>query len=402
MAARVLEVTLAACQCDSGAVVSFHDTRADMTARASCELFAGQGVTLHDALSVTPGAGHVLAETLVSADAPLAGPVASGRRITLMARCAPDMIERARVVLPAIAAAAGAALSVALLVQDVRQSRERDERNRMGQYPLTEEGAMGDGASGAGVTSEVIRTISHELRSPLATIKGYASTLLLHAQRLDAVEQRNFLEAIDQATDRLTATIARMLDYSAMASGALLPLVVVNVASLAREALDARIAAAPAIGPTAGPRFTLSACAAPLLARADPRRLRQALDNLLDNAVQYSPRGGEISLSVSAERAPAGSAPEARGHIHVVLRDQGIGIPAEELSAIFRDYHRVDRGLTRASEGLGLGLPIAQRIVELHGGALWAESAPGRGSAFHMMIPAYEEAAGDEAWRPMT
>lgn len=401
MAARVLAVALTACSCDAGAVILRRDAQPDVTMRAPFELLAGQGLTWRDMLAAFPGSERDAVETLITADAPLAGQVAGEPRVTLVARCAADRIERARVVLPAIVDAAGAALSVALLVQNARPSRDRDERKRMDQTPLTEEDALIAGASDVGATTGVMRTLSHELRSPLATIKGYASTLLLHAQRLDAEEQRTFLEAIDQATDRLTVTIARMLEYSEIASGATLPMVVVNVASLAREALDARIAAAPAIGPAARSRFTLSAGSASLLARADPRRLRQALDNLLDNAVQYSPRGGEISLSLTVERAATGNAPQTRDHIHVVLRDQGIGIPEGELSAIFRDFHQVDRGLTRASEGLGLGLPIAKRIVELHGGALWAESVLGRGSAFHLIIPAYEEVAGDEAWRPL-
>jgi signal transduction histidine kinase len=113
--------------------------------------------------------------------------------------------------------------------------------------------------------------------------------------------------------------------------------------------------------------------------RADAGKLNQILLNLLGNAIKYSPDGGEVVVR---------SAPAPDGRVEVSVTDQGIGIPAEHIERIFERFHRVDSSETRSIPGTGLGLYIVRHLVELHGGAISAESTPGRGSKFRFILSA--------------
>jgi signal transduction histidine kinase len=110
---------------------------------------------------------------------------------------------------------------------------------------------------------------------------------------------------------------------------------------------------------------------------ADRDKLTQVLANLLNNAVKYSPNGGEIVVSTRVEGSAA----------HVVVRDHGMGIPKEALQSVFERYGRVESVATRHIQGTGLGLPIVRQIMQLHGGTVWAESIVGEGSVFHLILP---------------
>jgi signal transduction histidine kinase len=114
---------------------------------------------------------------------------------------------------------------------------------------------------------------------------------------------------------------------------------------------------------------------------ADDDRLVQVLTNLISNAVKYSPDGGAIEISTRG-------GPE---DVHLSVRDHGLGIPAEEVERIFDRYTRVDSGGGHSILGTGLGLPIVREIVALHDGKVWAESSPGAGSTFHVVLPAHRE-----------
>jgi signal transduction histidine kinase len=131
---------------------------------------------------------------------------------------------------------------------------------------------------------------------------------------------------------------------------------------------------------------------------ADARRVRDVLDHLIENAIKYSPDGGEIELSLRRAPPSALRLAAATGMLHheattppdmleLVVSDRGVGIPPEHLGRIFERFHRVDTRLTRVADGLGLGLAICKRIIELHGGAIWAESTLGVGSSFHVVLP---------------
>jgi len=259
--------------------------------------------------------------------------------------------------------------------------------------------------------------VSHELRSPLASIKGYAATLLRHERRISREERHEFLLAIKEASDRLAGVIDRLLEMSQLETGGItIERIAVNLAYLVREAitsLEQRF-----VEPEHQERrfmFTLRledeqnvpTHEEPVI-WADRHRLREVLDNLLDNAIHYSPEGGAIEVlirPVFTQGQTSGPRPMARGDsgddrqammplakqeaqrmVEICVHDQGIGIPPAHLERVFDRFHRVDTRLTREVNGMGLGLAICKRIVELHGGTIWAESDLGRGSMFHVWL----------------
>lgn len=263
--------------------------------------------------------------------------------------------------------------------------------------------------------AELLGTVSHELRSPLAAIKGYAATLLRHERRLPREERHEFLMAIGEASDRMELIIDRLLQMSQLETGAMrVELSPVDMGHVAGEAIQAAEERAATRSPG---RFTfvtrmIGSDGAPTtslpLVLADPRSIRDVLDNLLENAVKYSPEGGEIELSlrvvkpepvreraygeIDEEATQAGGVASGFPHVdremlEIRVRDSGVGIPSEHLGRIFDRFHRVDTRLTREVDGLGLGLAICRRIVDLHHGAIWAESESGEGSTFHVLLP---------------
>jgi signal transduction histidine kinase len=255
--------------------------------------------------------------------------------------------------------------------------------------------------------AELLATVSHELRSPLASIKGYAATLLRHERRLPRDERRQFLVAITEGTDRLERIVDRLLEMSQLETEAItLNLAPVDVARLAQEAMRA---IAERISESLASRFTfsivledsagqLTESVPPVM--ADLRRLREVLDNLLENALHYSPEGGAITVALRPVTIDwplaRGTSPvtrQRRSMLELCVCDTGMGIAPEHLERIFERFYRVDMGLTREVNGLGLGLAICKRIVELHDGMIWAESLLEGGSIFHVLLPL---AAGDE------
>ncbi len=220
--------------------------------------------------------------------------------------------------------------------------------------------------------SELLSNVSHELRTPLASVKGYSSFLLGAWDKISDEERRDFVHEIDQASDRLRDLINNLLDLSRLESGGL---------SIRKEPIDL----APLVNTAltdiqrkARRHHFAQELAQPLpLVEADPRHIQQVLDNLLDNAVKYSREGTEIALRCELKNQ----------ELAISVRDQGIGISAENLEKIFDRFYRVDLGSVRKAGGAGLGLSICRRIVEAHGGRIWAESTPGQGSTFTFTLP---------------
>jgi signal transduction histidine kinase len=270
--------------------------------------------------------------------------------------------------------------------------------------------------------AELLATVSHELRSPLASIKGYAATLLRHDRRIARDERHEFLVAINEASDRLAILIDRLLEMSQLDTGAItIERSPVNLARLVGEAIYA--AEQRLLAFQTDTLHVQKQCTFHLrledgygrvtsdepVIQADRRRLREVFDNLLENALTYSPENGVVevvvrpvvaSLQAGREHTFSGgyhaSDPERTGlpsiegkqrMIEICVRDSGKGIPAEHLESIFERFHRVDTRLTREVGGLGLGLTICKRIVELHEGAIWAESVVDQGSTFHVWLP---------------
>ncbi len=225
--------------------------------------------------------------------------------------------------------------------------------------------------------SQLLSIVSHELRTPLAAIKGFTTTLLREDVRWDEASQREFLRIIDEETDRLGELIDSLLDMSQIETGMLrIEPEAVQLRNLVREAKDR------AQRRTESHWFVMDMPAELPRVWADPRRVRQVLNNLLENAIKYSPEGGQITISCEVE-------PD---HVLVSIADQGRGIPPEYREKVFERFFQVDAATTRRTGGSGLGLSIAKGIIEAQGGKIWVDSAPGKGSIFRFTLPLATEA----------
>lgn len=229
--------------------------------------------------------------------------------------------------------------------------------------------------------SEFLAIISHELRSPLAAIKGYAATLRRQGHRLGRAERDEFLQAIDEASDRLELLISRMMQLSRLEAGTIIPhLVPVDSVQLIREAFAAaeyRWGSYPSLAPSHTYIFEPPSQAPMPPVLADLRLQREALDIVLENTVKYSPGGGLVRVTLDTDGVM----------LTIGMRDQGIGMSSDHLERIFDRFYRVDTRLTHEVGGAGLGLAICKRIMTLQGGDIWAESEPDVGSTFYMTLP---------------
>jgi PAS domain S-box-containing protein len=242
--------------------------------------------------------------------------------------------------------------------------------------------------------------ISHELKTPVALIKGYAQTLARPDAQWDAETARHGLQVIEEEADRLESLINNLLDVSRIqASGLRLDFADVDVETLARKVGDAYHTQ------TNDHRIELDFPDPLPLVWGDEERLRQVLTNLLSNAIKYSPDGGVIRVGGWTQHvtSPNGDY-EAPARVVLYVADQGIGIPQEELAYVFDRFYRVDSSLRRTTAGAGLGLFLTKAIVEAHGGQIWVRSEPGRGTTFFVALPvapsATQPVGGAEIARP--
>jgi PAS domain S-box-containing protein len=222
------------------------------------------------------------------------------------------------------------------------------------------------------IKSTFISVISHELKTPVSIIKGYAGTLRREDAQWDEETVREGLVIIEEESDRLDRLISDLLDASRAQAG-----------SLKLEMGDAHI---PKLTQRVVEAFHLQTDIhqfeldfppdfPPVI--ADQERLRQVLSNLVSNAIKYSPEGGKIRLGGYADR----------DKVTVYVADEGIGIPLDEQPRLFQRFYRLDSGLRRRAQGMGLGLYLCRAIVEAHGGRIWVESTPGQGSTFYFTLP---------------
>jgi two-component system phosphate regulon sensor histidine kinase PhoR len=222
------------------------------------------------------------------------------------------------------------------------------------------------------IRRDFVANVSHELKTPLTVIGGFAETL--RERDLSPSDRERFIATIESNARRMQRIVDDLLDLSRYESGSWVPNVVPNdLAGVVSDVFTSVQRAADTKG------LTLAFSAPPEARRvdADPTALRQVLGNLVENAVRYTSKGG---VTVRAE------APGNAG-ITIVVEDTGRGIPAEHLGRIFERFYRVDSGRARDEGGTGLGLAIVRHLVEAHGGAIRAESAVGRGTAITLHFP---------------
>ncbi len=223
---------------------------------------------------------------------------------------------------------------------------------------------------------EFLANMSHELRTPLNAILGLSEALLEQFSGPLTERQVKSITTISTSGTHLLTLINDILDLSKVEAGKLeLNPEPLNVQEFCESCLV--FVRTQAMQKNIGVAFEHSGRAAQF--SADPKRLKQILVNLLTNAVKFTPEGGRIGLTVAA--------PEGEEVVRFTVWDTGIGIAPENERKLFRAFTQIDSGLTRAQEGTGLGLALVAKMVELHGGSLALESAPGKGSRFIVTLP---------------
>jgi len=231
---------------------------------------------------------------------------------------------------------------------------------------------------------EFIALVSHELRTPLTSIRGYTELLINGEAGELTDEQHQFLGVVERNSHRLLDLVGDLLFLAQIEAGKLaLELGAVDLAAVASESVEAARPAAENKDVT----LTLATGPVPLLA-GDCGRLSQVLDNLVSNAVKFTPAGGRVDVRVR----------EQGGRAEIEVRDSGIGIPATEQDRLFERFFRSSNATERAIQGTGLGLAIAKAIVDAHGGRIAVKSDEGAGTVFRVVLPVGREAsAADHA-----
>jgi len=224
------------------------------------------------------------------------------------------------------------------------------------------------------VRKDFVANVSHELRTPLSVIKGYIETLVDGHQDMPLEDRERFMRTIQRHTERLNSLLEDLLTLSRLES--------INP-GLRRESTDLGqllkgILEDYRVRPAAADH-TLSAALAPAVGALliDPLKITQVFENLIDNALKYTPKGSRIDVSTQ----------QHENRVEICIRDNGPGIPEADLPHIFERFYRVDKGRSRDKGGTGLGLSIVKHIVQLHGGQVRVESKLGQGTAFYFTIP---------------
>jgi signal transduction histidine kinase len=221
---------------------------------------------------------------------------------------------------------------------------------------------------------EVVQNVSHELRTPLTFVKGYVQLLLEGNAGELTEEQKEYLGIVAEKTDVITGLVSDImfLQQADRVPGGKTPVSLTNLAWRALRGCAATAEKAQLTLVENLPENIPSAA-------GNEARLLQVFDNLLGNAIKFSPDGGQITVTVE----------DAGPMVKASVSDQGIGIPKDQQERIFERFYQIDGSARRRFSGAGLGLAIVKRIVETHGGQVWVESEIGEGSTFCFTIPKY-------------
>ena len=219
---------------------------------------------------------------------------------------------------------------------------------------------------------ELLSAVSHELRTPLAAIKGYATMLLDYLSELTAEETREYIQSIDIATDRMTRLVDDLLDISRLEEGRL---------NLEKTPVDIEALINPIVkeAETRNKNHEILSALDGYLPRVniDPKRIRRVLDNLIDNAAKLSPQETEILISVTTD--------DKEIEISVTSRDPGM--PDCEFCDISELMFKIGKATSAGNSGMNIELYICQRLIETHGGRIWAESVVGKGTTVKFNLP---------------
>lgn len=233
-----------------------------------------------------------------------------------------------------------------------------------------------------------VSNVSHELRTPLTSMKSYIEALVDGAWK-DPNVAPNFLKVTQEETDRMMRMINDLLNLSRMDLGtARLDKEYVNLNELFNHILD-RFDMILKNGEKSEKNYTIKRdfTRRDIWVEVDTDKIQQVLDNIMNNAIKYSPDGGVITCRLV----------ETHNHVIMSITDQGLGIPKEAISHVFDRFYRVDKARSRAQGGTGLGLAISKEVIQMHGGRIWVESREGEGSTFYISLP-YEPFEEGDAW----
>jgi signal transduction histidine kinase len=240
---------------------------------------------------------------------------------------------------------------------------------------------------------EFIGTVSHELRTPMTSIKGYTQLMAMGSLGPISDTQKEFLDTINLNAERMISIINDLLDITKIETGSVLSELDLRPLHLA-EALSSVILE---LTPKIQAREQVLSLSVPLglsMVRVDAKRFNQILLNLISNAVKYTPRQGQISVSASEATEAAAPAALRDGlrpgkYVRVDVRDTGVGIAPEEHEKIFERFYRTENPLKIEAGGTGLGLALVRPLVKLFGGRIWLESDSGAGATFSIIIPVF-------------
>ena len=235
---------------------------------------------------------------------------------------------------------------------------------------------------------DFVSNVSHELRTPLTSIKSYSEALAEGAWQDESIAP-HFLEVIESESNRMIRMISNLLDLSKIDGGQIvLNKDYVDLKRVLNFILD-RLEFTVANDPD-GENYRIVREFTPrdIYVDIDQDRMTQVIDNLLNNAIKYSPDGGTVTVRLSEEQ----------GYVKVSVIDEGLGISKSDAERLFERFYRVDKARSREQGGSGLGLAISKEVIELHGGQIWVESVEGKGSNFSFTLPSTSFDDIEEDW----